>query len=615
MVYDEGFNLEFEDFSFFTFFKYSIGLEKNNVEFKSYCHSTLTGWYNNKDKSNWGCFKANKIDINQIDLNKPSFIRIKNNFQNDDHYENNIIKYNKITSPSFGASDFQTTSLINGNAVLEHSISYPVPIMPISGVPHSIHHEPISPLISRTILNKEITSHLPIQPLTLHGLTTKRFNTVPRHIVFKKPQPAFIVSPHNLDFRPRLLTGIKRPLDEYKAPKNSIIFAPNIYNFKQLSEINIKNTIEKKFKNTQKIEYNKNKKKEKKKSEIDASYISNSLKDDFRNYTNFIKEERGKKGIKSRVRNDNNNYSLKAINKIFSNENNLYYLSIPDSYQLVEKFIASIGNNPAGTINNKFKFSSSDSKVNTTCNNHSWLYIKNANQTNYTKANPQIKIPIENKFQKINNLLLNLNVIQNLNKHNKSWEVGIYRDFAYNFNFKKYFKNQNDNLNLLNHQNNLNTTDIHSTSFTKNRLRSYNKWNGKTSLISDDRKYENFRFKSQSKHKLKKQILEIPNLPSEQIQKIKLFPKDFDWMDLLRPAAKQGNCGSCYVISSLRMAEARLKLLYNHNVELSVQHVLDCSYYNQGCDGGYGFLVMKFANEFELIPESCKPYTVINHLL
>jgi hypothetical protein len=54
------------------------------------------------------------------------------------------------------------------------------------------------------------------------------------------------------------------------------------------------------------------------------------------------------------------------------------------------------------------------------------------------------------------------------------------------------------------------------------------------------------------------------------------------------------------------MAEARLKLFYNHLVELSVEHVLDCSYYNQGCDGGYAILVMKFANEFELIPESCK---------
>jgi cathepsin C len=65
----------------------------------------------------------------------------------------------------------------------------------------------------------------------------------------------------------------------------------------------------------------------------------------------------------------------------------------------------------------------------------------------------------------------------------------------------------------------------------------------------------------------------------------------------------------------MRMMEARLKLIYNHHVNLSVQHALDCSFYNQGCDGGYPILVMKFANEFELIPETCKPYTVIYYIL
>jgi cathepsin C len=91
---------------------------------------------------------------------------------------------------------------------------------------------------------------------------------------------------------------------------------------------------------------------------------------------------------------------------------------------------------------------------------------------------------------------------------------------------------------------------------------------------------------------------------------VSMFPTNFDWKDKLKPAGNQGNCGSCYVYSTIRMLQARLKIKYNHDVDLSVQHALDCSFFNQGCSGGYPYLVMKFASEFELVPEVCKPYTV-----
>ena len=88
------------------------------------------------------------------------------------------------------------------------------------------------------------------------------------------------------------------------------------------------------------------------------------------------------------------------------------------------------------------------------------------------------------------------------------------------------------------------------------------------------------------------------------------FPKNFDWKRYLRAAGSQGNCGSCYAYSTIRMIEARMKIVYGHDVKLSVQHALDCAVYNQGCDGGYPFLVMKFASEFDLVSEMCKPYFV-----
>jgi cathepsin C len=63
------------------------------------------------------------------------------------------------------------------------------------------------------------------------------------------------------------------------------------------------------------------------------------------------------------------------------------------------------------------------------------------------------------------------------------------------------------------------------------------------------------------------------------------------------------------------MLEARIRKNYPEVVKkyfpnpidltLSLSHILKCSYYNQGCDGGYAYLVLKFLNEFELLHEKC----------
>lgn len=86
------------------------------------------------------------------------------------------------------------------------------------------------------------------------------------------------------------------------------------------------------------------------------------------------------------------------------------------------------------------------------------------------------------------------------------------------------------------------------------------------------------------------------------------FSKELDWSSLLGDLREQDHCGSCYIFSTIQMLEARLKKKFNETTKLSVQHALDCSFYNQGCRGGYPYLVEKFAHEFELVPESCSPY-------
>jgi cathepsin C len=58
----------------------------------------------------------------------------------------------------------------------------------------------------------------------------------------------------------------------------------------------------------------------------------------------------------------------------------------------------------------------------------------------------------------------------------------------------------------------------------------------------------------------------------------------------------------------MEMIESRINIKYSDPIKLSAQESLDCNYYNQGCGGGYGFLVSKYYTENELVSEECYPY-------
>lgn len=73
------------------------------------------------------------------------------------------------------------------------------------------------------------------------------------------------------------------------------------------------------------------------------------------------------------------------------------------------------------------------------------------------------------------------------------------------------------------------------------------------------------------------------------------------------PIRNQGRCGSCYAFATGAMLEARTRIArYRHglgmsNPAYSTSDVLSCSRYNEGCHGGYPFLVAKYAQEFGLV--------------
>lgn len=94
------------------------------------------------------------------------------------------------------------------------------------------------------------------------------------------------------------------------------------------------------------------------------------------------------------------------------------------------------------------------------------------------------------------------------------------------------------------------------------------------------------------------------------------MPDSLDWRNhngknYLEPVIDQGDCGSCYTVSTMRMLSARNKIRTQDTNALpfSISFPLYCAEYNQGCDGGYAFLTSKWSNDIGMIPATCARYT------
>ena len=105
-------------------------------------------------------------------------------------------------------------------------------------------------------------------------------------------------------------------------------------------------------------------------------------------------------------------------------------------------------------------------------------------------------------------------------------------------------------------------------------------------------------------------FLEVPveDIPTDEL------PDAWDWTDIdgtsyVPPVRSQGNCGSCYAQSFLQMLSSRIrvKTLNQHKEDLSVQYIVSCGLYTEGCDGGFPTLVGKFITEFDIVPKTCFP--------
>ncbi|PFH31114.1 cathepsin CPC2 [Besnoitia besnoiti] len=100
--------------------------------------------------------------------------------------------------------------------------------------------------------------------------------------------------------------------------------------------------------------------------------------------------------------------------------------------------------------------------------------------------------------------------------------------------------------------------------------------------------------------------------------------REFDWTNeehvffrigrrqsVVPEAPNQGGCGSCYAITTGSVLTSRLWIRYaSHDdvfgkVHVSALQGTSCNVYNQGCDGGYVFLALKFGQEHGFRTEEC----------
>jgi cathepsin C len=88
-----------------------------------------------------------------------------------------------------------------------------------------------------------------------------------------------------------------------------------------------------------------------------------------------------------------------------------------------------------------------------------------------------------------------------------------------------------------------------------------------------------------------------------------VLPASRDWSgsQYSTPVVSQGDCGSCYAVSSVDAMTMRVRIARNDSAmaKFSTQHVLTCSAMNQGCSGGFPWLVGYHASHEGLVSSTC----------
>lgn len=279
------------------------------------------------------------------------------------------------------------------------------------------------------------------------------------------------------------------------------------------------------------------------------------------------------------------------------------------------------------------------------------------NDNHSTIVDDILNIHKDSSLKDMSNNIIDTNVVQTNNSNSYNYGINLFNanltnDNSNNFtNFKftqtKYKEKLTLSANFKDHDKfveRINSADLSWKAFN------YKQFEGKTILelnnFAGKRKLKetNFDYKNTSFLQIKESIKDLDNAYntdklfllssngysslsntsaandknnySSFINKRKTFSKTTDMSSLVSSIRSQGSCGSCYAASTLSMLESRVVKKYPHLVnnnningnnsyKLSIDYILECSVYNQGCDGGYSYLVLKTGYENGLVSDKC----------
>ncbi|XP_018534910.1 cathepsin O [Lates calcarifer] len=90
------------------------------------------------------------------------------------------------------------------------------------------------------------------------------------------------------------------------------------------------------------------------------------------------------------------------------------------------------------------------------------------------------------------------------------------------------------------------------------------------------------------------------------------LPAKFDWRDkaVVAPVQNQQACGSCWAFSVVGAMQSVHAISGSQLEQLSVQQVVDCSFKNEGCNGGSPLWALNWLKQtrVKLVPQSDYPY-------
>jgi len=158
-----------------------------------------------------------------------------------------------------------------------------------------------------------------------------------------------------------------------------------------------------------------------------------------------------------------------------------------------------------------------------------------------------------------------------------------------------------------------------NTKSTTWRAKVYDQYVGK-SVAEMSRRAGNFKSQSEApKREMSFLSMDMHAAMQKSKALVDSSPTSLDWREkdgknYLEPVMDQGDCGSCYIVASMRMLNTRhhinLADKYERERDLfSMSFPLYCSEYNQGCEGGFSNLVARWSQDVGFVPARCAPYT------